>query len=524
MRTPPAPPPLNTGYEGTPARQGTGGGGGSPSAQVSLSGRPTVTVTAVQSPRVSLFGRREELGSPGIAPRGATAEDLFNAWYFADAEVQSDAFMAIGTQVFKHEHEDRAADRMLSLLLACNGTTRYNVFKIMYDELKAEGGLPDNSDSSASGVTAGPPVGGQGGIDGNTASLIHDICSEGSKKGGTGGDGPSAKRQKAKGGDTSDADDKDEGWSLRAKIAAVHQVDMDTSKLLHERTAPSQVESWYNVKNHMMRALGGPYFGNCGTKPGFRTQSHIDCVLRPQQAFLARPILREAAEYFVICDSATWTKLVQCAKRADITTGNLGIFPEQVESQLFRAFCLFAAFDVINNGEDPCHTVGGVFNVLTAAGHCPASFEAHQKIPVAEARTPYKVRCGYDRWVAYDGFHGDTVGHAMPDASTERVVATGGGGTGGGSGPQRTSAPPKRRQIAGISAADIELVPMCFFACMSNAEILEYQTAKSEKKCLNCFKDGHMGRDCTEPCAWPLCRGKKRHTCQDCKMPKSKHT
>ena len=518
MRTPPAQQPGGSGQEVTPQRQGMGGGG-SPTGQVSLSGRLTGNVPTGMNARVSMFAQREE-ASPRVttpqAQRGPTAEDVYNAWYFAEAEAQSESFMAVGMQVFKFEHEDRAADRMLAFLMACNATTRYNVFKYMWEDLRAEGGLPENPDQPTYTFTTGTPFGGDGGIDKNTASLVDTVLGDAGKKGGTAGEGLAPKRAKI---DVPDGDEKDgEGASMRAKIAAVRQVSMEVSKLLHERTAPAQVESWYNVKNHLLRALGGPYFGNCGTKPGFRTQSHIDCVLRPSQAFLARSHLREAAEYFVVCDSATWAKLVQCAKRADITTGVLGIFPEQVESQLFRAFCLFAAYDVINNGEDPCHTVGGVFNILTAAGHQPAAYEAHAKIPVQESRTPYKVRCGYDRWVAYDGFHNDTIGNPMPDASTDRTPSATFGQ--GGADVHQAKALPKRRQIAGISAADIETTPLCFFGLLSNAEIVAYNAAKAAGKCLNCYKDGHLGRDCTEPCAWPLCRGKTKHSCQACKMPK----
>ena len=67
-------------------------------------------------------------------------------------------------------------------------------------------------------------------------------------KGGTGTDGPGAKRQKVSFEDGSD----DEGGlgSMKAKIL----VKLATSKVLHERTAPTQVESWYSHKNHAYRA------------------------------------------------------------------------------------------------------------------------------------------------------------------------------------------------------------------------------------------------------------------------------
>ena len=455
------------------------------------------------------------------------ADQIFNAWYFADLTTQSDVFMAMGQQVFRHEHEDRAADRLISFLWACNETTRYNVFKKMYDDAKATEALPVE-ETSSKGTT---PAGGTGGIDSNTAALVDAMMGDG-RHGGKGGaptDGPKPKRNKG-GGHESDAEE-DFGNSMKAKAASIPQIKMTVSKILHERTAPTQVESWFYGKNHSYRAVCVPYFGNDGTKPGFRHASIRDAVLKPAFAFMTRPDLKEAAEYFVVSDGATWARLVASAQRSDINTEHLGILPEEVDNLLFRAFCYFAALDLINSCEDACWTVGGLFNTLTAGGHHPSQFDSNAKIPPAESRTPYNVRNHQDRWASFDGFHLDTLGPHMPDTAAGGrlnvvngwpIGGVSGGGGGGGNGNGGDKKQHHRRSIQGLSAAEVESIPLCFFGKLSNTAILAYHAAKVAGKCLNCYKDGHMGRECTDQCAWPMCMGKPAHVAKACTVKKSK--
>lgn len=527
----------------TPAKQVVGGfGQTTPVRQnelVSLSGQRHVVMVQetvqAQSPD-AFFAQPEEehVSSTALGQQGVSAEQIFNAWFFADKGSQSEVFMAIGLQVFRHENEEQAADRLLTFMLTCKEPTRFYLFNYMYEQAKLAGQLPQDRADIPPDTSGTVPVGGPGGLDGDTAKLISQTLAKG-PKGGSASDGPLAKRQK---GGADDRSDEEEGYgSMKFKIRAVKQVLMTTSKVLHERTAETQVECWYFVKNHAYRAVCVAYFGECGTKPGFRHASIVDAILRPSHAFRTRPDLKEASEYYVIVDPSTFAKLVAAAERADFATGHLGILPEEVDITFFRGFCLFAAYDALNACQDACYTVGGLFNTLVAGGHHPSQFEANSKIRPEDARTPYYARHGHDRWSGYDGFNRDTLGHPMEEHLTGShstpATSTGGGGTGGGAlsgggrggggGGGGHTTKPSRRPVQGLSQQEVDTIPLCFFSRLSTAEIQAYHAAKVAGLCLNCYGAGHMGRDCPQPCAWPMCRGKPTHIAKDCKMVKSKN-
>ena len=123
-------------------------------AQVSLSARPeqsqggsSLFTTPARAEGLGLFSKPVDKEQPRVQfddERPVTTEEIFNMWHGAEPEVQSEVFMAIGNMVFANESNDRAADRILSFLIASSETTRYSILSCLVDEAKRVGALPES--------------------------------------------------------------------------------------------------------------------------------------------------------------------------------------------------------------------------------------------------------------------------------------------------------------------------------------------------------------------------------------------
>ena len=102
--------------------------------------------TPARAENLSLFSKPVDKDHPRVQfedDRPVTTEEIYNLWHGAAPEVQSELFMAIGNMVFLHESDDRAADRILSFLIASSETTRYSILTVMAEEAKRVGALPE---------------------------------------------------------------------------------------------------------------------------------------------------------------------------------------------------------------------------------------------------------------------------------------------------------------------------------------------------------------------------------------------